>query len=198
LIEDYADRLDEEGLGFLNNVRKSAQRMGVLIDDLLDLSRVTRQELHVEQAALSEMAAEIVERLRAMEPERQVEVRLQPGLTARGDPRLLRLALQNLFDNAWKFTRRNREAPARIEFGAQERPDGRAYFVRDNGAGFDMRYAGNLFKPFSRLHGVDEFEGTGVGLASVKRVIERHAGRVWAESAPGQGAVFWFTLGEAG
>jgi len=196
LLEDYSDRLDAEGVNFLNNVRKSAQRMGSLIEDLLNLSRVTRSELHTEPASLSDMAAEVITRLREDHPARQVEVRLQPGLQVHGDARLLRLALQNLLENAWKFTARPDGTPARIEFGAQDVNGHRAYFVRDNGAGFDMRYVDNLFKPFSRLHGIDEFEGTGIGLASVKRIIDRHGGAVWAESAPGQGATFWFTLGE--
>jgi signal transduction histidine kinase len=197
LLEDYASRLDDEGLVFLNNVRKSAQRMGALIEDLLNLSWVTRSELRLETTALSEMAAEILARLQEDHPTRKVEAHVQPGLTAQGDARLLRLAMQNLLDNAWKFTARNQDAPARIEFGALDKDGERVYYVRDNGAGFDMRYSHNLFKPFSRLHGVEEFEGTGIGLASVKRVIERHGGRVSAESTPGQGAVFWFTIGES-
>jgi signal transduction histidine kinase len=192
LMEDYASRLDDEGLLFLENVRKAAQRMGVLIDDLLNLSRVSRLELRLQPVSLSDLAADIGQVMRSREPNRPIHIEIQPDLTVIGDAHLLRLVLENLMENAWKFT--SREPEPSIEFGVQEGDDGRAFYVRDNGAGFDMRYAAKLFKPFSRLHGVEEFEGTGIGLANVRRVIDRHGGRVWAEAALGQGACFYFTI----
>lgn len=192
LLEDYAGRLDAEGRNYLERVRAGAQRMGTLIDDLLKLSRVTRAELNLEEVNLSVLAQEIAEGLRWREPQRQVEFDISPGLRARADARLLRIALENLLGNAWKFT--GRRAEARIEFGATVRDGRPAYFVRDNGAGFDMAYAGKLFGAFQRLHGTTEFPGTGIGLATVQRVIHKHGGLVWAEGAVDQGATFYFTL----
>jgi signal transduction histidine kinase len=167
--------------------------MGHLIDDLMSLARVHSVELHRSDVDLGELAREVVDELRRRDPARQVEVAIAGGVRARGDERLLRAALENLVGNAWKFTART--AGARIAFGCEPKDGVPCYFVRDNGAGFDMRYANKLFAPFQRLHAQSEFEGTGIGLATVHRIIARHGGRVWPDAAPGQGATFWFTLG---
>jgi signal transduction histidine kinase len=192
LLEDYADELDEEGNDYLKRVRAASQRMGQLIDDLLDLSRMTRSEMRREGVDLSDLAKSIAEELKRSEPERRVEFLIEGGLLVEGDKSLLRVVLENLLRNAWKFT--GKQTHARIEFGASEQEDERAYFVRDNGAGFDMAYADKLFGAFQRLHGGSEFEGTGIGLATVQRIIHRHGGRVWAEGRVGYGATFYFTL----
>jgi PAS domain S-box-containing protein len=192
LQEDCADRLGEEGKSYLQRVRAAAQRMSGLIDDMLSLCRISRVELIRETVDLSSLARAVEKELRADAPARHVEIGIAPGLSAHGDPRLLRIVLDNLLGNAWKFTQKNREA--RIEFGSEVRPDGRVFFVRDNGAGFDMQYAHKLFGAFQRLHGTSEFEGTGIGLATVQRIVFRHHGRIWAEGKLGEGATFYFTL----
>jgi len=192
LMEDYAERLDEQGRDYLRRVREATGHMGQMIDELLDLSRITRATLRRETVDLSDLAKGIAGEVRAGNPDRRGEFVIAGGLVAEGDRRLLRVALANLLDNAWKYTRRNPEA--RIEFGAERREGEVAYFVRDNGVGFDMAYAGKLFGAFQRLHAADEFEGTGIGLAAVERVIERHGGQVWAEGEVGRGATFYFTL----
>ena len=192
LLEDYADELDEEGNDYLKRVRAASQRMGQLIDDLLDLSRMTRSEMRRESVDLSDLAKSFAEELKRSQPERRVEFLIEGGLLVEGDKSLLRVVLENLLRNAWKFT--GKQTHARIEFGASEQEDKRAYFVRDNGAGFDMAYADKLFGAFQRLHGGSEFEGTGIGLATVQRIIHRHGGRVWAEGRVGYGATFYFTL----
>jgi PAS domain S-box-containing protein len=192
LAEDCAGQLDERGQGHLQRVRAATQRMGELIDDLLELSGVTRAEMHRTQVDLSALAEAVVTELRQATPGRPVDVVIQPGLTARGDPRLLRLVLDNLLGNAWKYTRKQ-ERP-RIEFGRSQGQGQEAFFVRDNGTGFDMTYVDKLFGAFQRLHSAREFEGTGVGLAIVQRIIHRHGGRVWAEGQVNQGACFSFTL----
>jgi light-regulated signal transduction histidine kinase (bacteriophytochrome) len=167
--------------------------MGELIDALLSLTRLTRGEMRRETVDLSAIASEIAEDLRQAQPKRKAEFLITDGLVANGDARLLKVALENLLGNAWKFT--GREAHAKIEFGALRHDDGTlAYFVRDNGAGFDEAYAGKLFGSFQRLHGADEFEGTGIGLATVQRIVHRHGGRIWAEGEVGRGATFYFTL----
>ncbi len=195
LLEDHADRLDEEGQEFLRYVRESAQQMGQLIDGLLTLSRVTRSELQLERVVLSDLAQRTIARLRRTHPERAVDVVLQEGMLGTGDRRLLAVVYDNLLGNAWKFTARREHA--RIEVGASPGQDGRCvYFVRDNGAGFDMAFAGKLFGAFQRLHGAGEFEGTGIGLATVQRIIRRHGGRAWAEGEVGRGATVYFTLGD--
>ncbi|MBW3661043.1 MAG: hypothetical protein KY397_05345, partial [Gemmatimonadetes bacterium] len=192
LEEDCADRLDEAGRDYLRRIRDAATRMGLLIDDLLGLSRITRAPLESEPVDLSLLARRIADDLELAEPGRTVEVVIEPGLRATGDPRLLDVALRNLLGNAWKYTR---HAPrARIEFGSTLADGATALYVRDNGAGFDMEYADKLFGAFQRLHGVDEYEGTGIGLATVQRIVHRHGGRVWAEGRVGEGAVFWFIL----
>ncbi len=192
LLEDYAPELDEEGEDYLRRVRAASQRMGELIDNLLNLSRLTRGSMRKEAVDLSALAKAFVDELRESRPERRVEFVVEEGLLVDGDRQLLRVALNHLLDNAWKFTAK--QPRAKIEFGTVQHDGEPAYFVRDDGAGFDMAYADNLFGPFQRLHSVTEFEGAGIGLAAVQRVIHRHGGRVWAEGAVGDGATFYFTL----
>jgi light-regulated signal transduction histidine kinase (bacteriophytochrome) len=195
LLEDEGERLSEDGRELAGRLRAAATRMGQLIDDLLNLSRFTRAELRHEPVDLSALAREVVEDLRRREPTREVEVSIAPDLKASGDARLLRVALENLLGNAWKFT--SHRSGARISFSAEARDGQTRYCVRDNGAGFDMAYAGKLFSPFQRLHKPSEFPGTGIGLATVQRIIQRHGGHVHAEATVGGGASFCFTLEEA-
>jgi len=193
LLEDHADKLNEEGKDYVRRVRGASQRMGQLLDDLLALSRVTRAEIRREAVNLSDLAETTAEELRRRDPARKAEFIIADGLLATGDPQLLGVVLTNLLDNAWKFTSKHKRA--RIEFGASRQQPGQpVYFVRDDGAGFDMAYADKLFGPFQRLHRTDEFSGSGVGLLSVQRIIDRHGGRVWAEGEVEQGATFYFTL----
>jgi PAS domain S-box-containing protein len=192
LLEDYLDHLDDGGRDYLSRVRKAAQRMGQLIDDLLKLARITRVELNAGEVDLSAMVAEIIERLREEYPHRAAEITIAPGLCVHGDSRLLRIALENLLNNAWKFTAG--KDPARIEFGQTEANGAPAYFVRDNGVGFNMAHADKLFGAFQRLHDAGAFPGTGIGLATVQRIIRKHGGNIWAEASPDQGAGFFFTL----
>ncbi len=193
LVEDCADTLDAEGKDHLQRIRGAVQRMAELIDALLTLARVTRSEIRREAIDLSGMARTVAADLRQRAPERRAEFVIADGLAATGDVRLLRVALENLLENAWKFTARR--PSARIEFGALAHPGGkRAYYVRDNGAGFDMAYADKLFGAFQRLHAQAEFQGIGIGLATVRRIIRRHGGTIWAEGAPDRGATFHFTL----
>ena len=192
VLSDHAGQLDEEGQMCLERVRRATRKMEQLIDDLLDLSRLTRVELNRTTVDLSALAREIAADLQKSAPARAVEFRIADGLVCQGDPRLLRVALDNLLGNAWKYT--SRTAAPVIEFGATTVQGRQAFFVRDNGVGFDMAYAGKLFGAFQRLHGVDEFEGTGIGLATVQRIIGRHGGEVWAEGKVGAGATLTFTL----
>jgi signal transduction histidine kinase len=200
LLDDYGEQLDDEGQEFLHRVRGASQRMAQLIDDLLYLSRITRGEMIRQSVDLSGLAKLVVQELQLDNPQRQVEMLVQPKVTAEGDPRLLRVVLENLLANAWKFTGQREQS--RIEFGVEKKRsfvgDGYStediYYVRDNGAGFDPAYADKLFGVFQRLHRVDEFPGTGIGLATVQRIIHRHGGRVWAEGEVGTGATFFFTL----
>ncbi|MCW5576631.1 MAG: response regulator, partial [Burkholderiales bacterium] len=194
LCEDYAGRLDATGDGYLSRIRAAVSRMGTLIEDLLRLSRVTRAELRLARVDLSGLVAAIAAEMQRENPSRKVDLRIRPGLHAEADPGLLHVALANLIGNAWKFT--GRRADAVIEFGAGLHRGVQAYFVRDNGAGFDMAWADRLFGTFQRLHADSEFPGTGIGLAIVRRVVRRHGGDIWAESADGQGATFYFTLGQ--
>jgi len=195
LLEDYGAHLNALGHEYLDRVRGEVQRMGRLIDDLLQLSRVGRVEMVLNAIDLSSLAQTISARLKEANPGRFLEFVIGPGLTARGDVHLLEIALASLLDNAVKFTRPR--SPARIEFGKTEQSGESAFFVRDNGVGFDMRHVGMLFGTFHRLHGASEFPGTGIGLATVQRVIHLHGGRVWADAEVGKGASFYFTLGEA-
>ncbi|MCX7007585.1 MAG: ATP-binding protein [Kiritimatiellaeota bacterium] len=195
LLEEYADQFPAPAREHLQTIRGEVARMNELIRALLDLARVSRNEMHVEVVDLSAVCRELEKELRNAEPDRQVELLIAPGLTPQGDPVLLRAVLQNLLGNAWKFTRRR--TPGCITFGAQQQAGITVYFVRDNGAGFDMAYAAKLFGPFQRLHAQKDFPGTGIGLATVQRIIHRHGGRVWAEGAVDQGATFYFTLNES-
>jgi PAS domain S-box-containing protein len=193
LLEDYGNTLDAQGQDYLQRIRGAAQRMAELIDALLGLSRVTRAELSREPVDMTAMAHMIAADLQRNEPVREVAFVIADGLTASGDARLLRVALENLLGNAWKFSAK--QPQARIEVGSLAQPNGAlAFFVRDNGAGFDMAYADKLFGAFQRLHRMNEFPGTGIGLATVQRIVHRHGGRIWAEGEMGQGATFYFTL----
>jgi signal transduction histidine kinase len=192
LLEDHGDLLDDEGKTFLHDLMDSADEMRALIDGLLVLSRSTRGTLDNEWIDLSAMAEEIVETLRKTEPERQVNCHIAPNLEVIGDPRLIKTALDNLLGNAWKYT--GRQPNARIELSATIQEDETVFRITDNGAGFDMAYVNHLFKPFSRLHGVEAFPGTGIGLATVQRIVRRHGGRVWAEAEVDRGATFYFTI----
>jgi light-regulated signal transduction histidine kinase (bacteriophytochrome) len=191
LLEDAGDGLAANARDHLSRIRRAVKRMGELIDDLLQLSRLSRIEVRRERVDISRLARAIVDDLARRDHDREVEVRIAPGLTAQADPRLVRILLENLIGNAWKFTRDRR--PARIEVLAGP-PDGSGFAVRDNGAGFDMAFAGQLFKPFHRLHRTDQFEGSGIGLATVQRIVHRHGGRIWAEGRIGEGATFYFTF----
>jgi two-component system NtrC family sensor kinase len=195
LLEDYSEKLDSTGKSHLERVSSSAKRMGELIDDLLELSRVARAELSRGRIDLSAIARTILEDFSRNEPDRKVEWNVQDDLVLNVDGRLMKVALENLLGNALKFTAKT--ATARIEFGTEQRDGGTVYFVRDNGAGFDMKYADKLFSPFKRLHGNDDFPGTGIGLATVHRIVDRHGGRIWADSAVGEGATFYFTISTA-
>jgi PAS domain S-box-containing protein len=193
LLERYADKLDDKGKHYLQRIRVGTQRMGELIDDLLTLSRMTRSEMHRTKVDLSAIALNIATELSQTQPERQVKFAIAPGLIADGDARLLRVVLENLLNNAWKFT--SNRVDSQIEFGVILHEEAKiVYFLRDNGAGFDMTYANKLFGAFGRLHTAAQFPGTGIGLATVQRIIHRHGGRVWAEGAVEQGATFYFTL----
>jgi signal transduction histidine kinase len=194
LEQDSAPQLDEVGRGHITKIRTAATRMSNLIDELMKLSKLTRQSLVSAPVDLGAMAVEVITELRTQEPSRQVAVTVAAGLVADGDPALLRAVLQNLLGNAWKFTRHTAEP--RIELFVEPQPGGAApvFVVRDNGAGFDLAFARKLFIAFQRMHTQSEFEGTGVGLATVQRIVQRHGGRVWAEAAVGQGATFRFTL----
>lgn len=196
LLEDCAAQLDDVGKDYLNRVRSASQRMGTLIDDMLKLSRISRTEMNRSIVDLSSLAQAIARELRQLAPERSVDFQITPGITAAGDEHLLGIVLDNLLGNAWKFT--GKKTQARIEFGvcpstrSQPQP---IFFVRDNGAGFDMNYAEKIFGVFQRLHSDKEFAGSGIGLATVQRIIHRHGGKIWAEGQVDQGAVFYFSLG---
>ncbi|MCM2358334.1 MAG: ATP-binding protein [Geobacteraceae bacterium] len=196
LLEFPADRLAEQGRGYVEEIQAAADRMTQLISTLLNFSRLSRSEINRTTVDLSELARAVAAQLRINEPQRRVAFTIAEGLVADGDSRLLRAVLENLIGNAWKYT--GRRAEAAIEFGTTDCGGETAFFVRDNGAGFDMGEAGRLFVPFQRLHDREEFEGSGIGLATVRRIVERHGGRVWAEGEPGQGATFYFTLDRPG
>ena len=193
LLFEYGDRLDERARDYLDRVRSGAQRMAALIDDLLELARIHRAQVQPQTIDLGRLARGVLDDIRQREPSRQVEVHIGEGLSASGDPRLITIVLENLLGNAWKFTARRPDA--RIAFDRAD--DQSTFFVRDNGTGFDMAYVGKLFTPFQRLHRDVDYEGTGIGLATVHRIIARHGGRIWAEAAPDQGATFFFTLGSS-
>ena len=192
LMEDYADQLDDQAVGYLGRIRAATQRMAQLIDDLIKLAYVTRSEMHTEAVDLSELANVVLAECRKAEPKRLVECVVQEHVVGFGDPILLRSVLENLIGNAWKFT--SKREGARIEFASAQQDGHPVYLVRDNGAGFDMTYGEKLFGAFQRLHAAADFPGTGVGLATVQRIIHRHGGRVAAEGAEDKGATFSFTL----
>jgi signal transduction histidine kinase len=192
LETEYVHKLDEQGIGYLKRIRVASQRMGQLINDLLSLSRITRREMKHEKVDLSAMVHKIASDLQKEQPQRQVEFVIEEGISVNGDANLLQIVVNNLLGNAWKFTEKHSQA--RIEFGITKNDKGHVYFVRDDGAGFDMTYADKLFGAFQRLHSLSEFEGTGIGLATVQRIIHRHGGHIWAEGAEEKGATFYFTL----
>jgi PAS domain S-box-containing protein len=192
LEQDYAEKLDSRGRDCLNRVRAAAQRMYTLIDALLTLSRVTREEMRRDVIDLSALARSVATELQRTHPDRKVDFVIAPGIIGVGDGSLVRVALENLIGNSWKFT--GRLAKARIEFGAVDGNGSTVYYVRDNGAGFDMAYVDKLFGAFQRLHTAEEFPGTGIGLPTVQRIVRRHGGTVWAEAEINEGATFWFTL----
>nr|AOR51146.1 histidine kinase [uncultured bacterium pAY4-1]AOR51206.1 histidine kinase [uncultured bacterium pAY4-2] len=194
LVEDFGDALSAEGKDYLRRIRAGCGRMGTLIDDLLYLSRLARNPLRREVVDLSLLARQVADELQQLDPARQIDWVIAPELLTVADPSLIRAVLDNLLGNAWKFT--GKQGQARIEFGGFMQGDEEVYFVKDNGAGFDMLYADKLFKVFQRLHKVEEFDGSGIGLATVQRVIQRHGGRVWAQGEIGQGATFYFSLRE--
>jgi light-regulated signal transduction histidine kinase (bacteriophytochrome) len=192
LLEDYHNQLDETGRDYLQHMSSASHRMEVLIDALLNLSRVNHIELIKEVVNLTQLVNEITSELQATQPKREVEFIIQEGLTANSNYALIRVALENLLGNAWKYTRN--QSLARIEFGMISDGEASIYFIRDNGKGFSAHNLDKLFGPFQRLHSQDEFEGIGIGLATTQRIIHRHGGRVWAEGAVNQGATFYFTL----
>ena len=191
-LEDYGTMVDDKGKDYLQRVRSASQRMAQLIDDLLNLSRLTRAEMRREKVNLSEMVERITDELQKSQPERHVEFRIAENVLAEGDPRLLRIVLDNLIGNAWKYTAKHEQAS--IEFNIEQKNGQQAYYVRDDGAGFDMAYADKLFGAFQRLHAVSDFPGTGIGLVTAQRIVRRHGGEIWAESKVEQGATFYFTL----
>jgi signal transduction histidine kinase len=192
VLEDYADKLDAEGVHQLQRVRAASQRMSVLIDDLLNLARITRSEVQKRNLNLSSLAESVAAEFKKNDPERSVEFVIEENLFAEADPQLLRIVFENLLGNAWKYT--SRHVHARIEFGKSQQDTRLPYFVRDDGAGFDPRHAARLFGAFQRLHSTSEFPGTGIGLATVQRIVQKHGGVIWAEAALEKGATFFFTL----
>lgn len=194
VLETASGKVDQDTNENLQRISAAAERMGRLIDDLLNLSKISRESVRRQPVDLSRLADAVASRLAEVHPARRVEVSIAPGINIDGDPGLIQIALENLIANAWKFTLHT--ADAKIAVGELVRDGERVFFVRDNGAGFDMRYAGKLFSPFQRLHGSREFEGTGIGLSIVQRIVAKHGGRIWAEAAPGLGATFHFTLGQ--
>ncbi|HBA89040.1 MAG TPA: hybrid sensor histidine kinase/response regulator [Geobacter sp.] len=192
LAEDFGDHLPEHARGYLDRIGAASSRMGALIDHLLELSRVMRVGISPEPVDVSTLAASILAMLQETEPARRVDVVMEEGITVSGDPYLLRQLLENLLGNAWKYT--SRKEVARIEFGSMQVAGEETIFVKDNGAGFDMAYQGGLFQVFQRLHGGEEFEGLGIGLATAHRIVQRHGGKIWAEAKVEEGATFYFTL----
>ena len=193
LVEDYGKQLDHVGLDYLMRVQTNALDMGALIEDLLQLARITRCDFNKQKLDISGLAKETIDKLKQQNPDRDIEVKLQNNLYADGDEHLISVALDNLLSNSWKYT--SKIAHASIEFGSNHSGNGHdVYFVKDNGAGFDMKYADKIFLAFQRLHSKEDYPGTGVGLATVQRVVDRHGGKVWAESDIGKGTTIYFTL----
>lgn len=192
LVEDYRDKLDEQGIDYLNRIRGAADRMELLIKKLVELAQISQEDLRSERVDLSAIAESIATGLKAGDPQRNVQFSIERGLIVRGDPRLLKIALEHLFGNAWKFT--SKHAAAKIELGSEQRDGRRLLYVRDDGAGFDEAFAQKMFSPFQRLHPDREFEGTGIGLAIVKRIIHRHDGRVWAVGKVEEGTTVYIEM----
>jgi light-regulated signal transduction histidine kinase (bacteriophytochrome) len=194
LLEQSAEKLDSDGKELLHHICSAEREMQELIEGLLQLSRCSRVVLDTTRVDLTKLGRDVLANLAKSEPARRVEIIVQEEMTANVDERLTKAVLENLLGNAWKYSSKNPEA--RIEFFSERKPDiGQVFCVKDNGAGFEMEYVDKLFKPFQRLHSVEEFPGSGIGLATVRRIIQRHGGRVWAEATPGQGAAFWFSVG---
>jgi light-regulated signal transduction histidine kinase (bacteriophytochrome) len=192
ILKDYSHVMDDQGKDYFSRVINASQKMGRLIDDLLKLARLSRIEMNIATTDLSVLAELAAIDFKSAFPERNVDFIIQPGLVVNADRSLMQIALQNLLENAWKYTKN--KAEAKIEFSCFQRDNKTVYFIRDNGVGFDMRYVSKLFGAFQRLHSESEFEGTGIGLATVKRILRRHHGTIWAEGEVNQGAVFYFTL----
>jgi light-regulated signal transduction histidine kinase (bacteriophytochrome) len=192
LLEDYYEKLDDDGKKYLKRIQESSELLAELMDDLLHLSRMTRADINVDKVNLSELAQKVVDELKKSEPRRKVEIIINPDMIVYGDRNMLDIMLENLIGNAWKYSRKT--AKPKIEIGITENSGKQAYFVRDNGVGFDLVYVNKLFKPFQRLHVETEFAGNGIGLATVQRIVRRHGGQVWAEAKVGEGATFYFTL----
>lgn len=192
LLEDYEDALDEEGKDYLKRIINATQQMGLIIDELLKLSRIISRPIDEEKVNIANLSKSIIEKLKKQNPKRRVKINIDADLTTRGDKQLIQMALENLIGNAWKFTSKKKNAE--IKVGKTKKDEKEAFFVKDNGAGFDMKYVDKLFIPFQRLHKDDEFEGTGIGLGIVSRIIHRHGGEIWADSEEGKGATFYFTL----
>ena len=192
LQESAPPGLDEKSRHYLQRIHDASMRMSGLIEDLLNLSRIGRSELTARPISLSQIAAEAAAAIRERHPTREVELEIAPGMEVSADPRLLRIALENLLSNAWKYS--SRTPQARVAVGMQAGDQGQVYFVRDNGVGFDMKYADKLFVPFQRLHPESEFPGSGIGLVTVQRIVARHGGRIWADAKPDEGATFYFTM----
>jgi signal transduction histidine kinase len=196
VLEDYGAQIDEDGKAMLERMHRATQQMYQLIEDLLKLSKLGKRSLSPADTDLSSLVSEICGTMQEQAPERRVRLTIEPGIKASCDERLMRIVLTNLIANGWKFT--SRTDGAEIEFGEIAGKGRRTFFIRDNGAGFDMAFSSNLFKPFKRLHSASDFPGTGIGLATVERIIGLHGGKVWARSYPGEGATFFFFLGQAG
>jgi light-regulated signal transduction histidine kinase (bacteriophytochrome) len=192
VIEDFASQMNQAGKDFLEKIRESTGEMNQLIEEFLKLARIARQELDKTELDMSRLAAEVTDDLARTDPGRKVMVNIHPGLKAMGDTRLIRIVLQNLLGNAWKYTGKN--PSAEIEFACRKDHHQAIFFIRDNGVGFDMNHYDKLFAPFMRLHSDDQFTGTGIGLATVKRIIVKHGGKIWAQSEPGKGSTFYFTF----
>jgi light-regulated signal transduction histidine kinase (bacteriophytochrome) len=194
LFEEYGDKLDQKGCQYLQRIRTGIKKMSGLIEDLLTLSRMSRAVLRKESISLTDLARDVITEFQNREPARNIAVEIADGLTARGDARLMQIVLVNLLGNAWKYTAK--QPLAQVVFRQKCKGNETVFYVGDNGAGFNMAHADKLFAPFQRLHRDSEFEGTGIGLATVQRIISRHGGRIWAEGAVNEGATFYFTLGE--
>jgi light-regulated signal transduction histidine kinase (bacteriophytochrome) len=192
LIDDFKEQLTEEAIQHLNRIDRASSKMSRLINGLLTLSRLNRAEMNVSRIEMSALADNVAQALRDSDPSRPVSFHIGEDITADADPTLIKAALENLLDNAWKYTSKTTDAI--IEFGCELQGNEQVFYLRDNGAGFDMEYADKLFTPFKRLHPAHEFDGAGIGLATVQRIIHRHGGRIWAAASPGQGATFYFTL----